>query len=101
MGIKEDLLTIPMEDRFAYHVADNIFFINLENYYIKTSEEIRKMKEVVGRILEPIGKKVHAIANYDNFNVSHTSWTNTWRWSSMRQDSTRASPAIRPVHFSG
>jgi propionate CoA-transferase len=70
MGIKEDLLTIPMEDRFAYHAADNIFFINLENYYMKTSEEIRKMKEIVGRILEPIGKKVHTIANYDNFNVS-------------------------------
>ncbi len=70
MGIKEDLLTIPMEDRFAYHAADNIFFINLENYYMKTSEEIKKMKEIVGRILEPIGKKVHTIANYDNFNVS-------------------------------
>jgi propionate CoA-transferase len=70
MGIKDDLLTIPMEDRFVYHATDNIFFINLENYYMKTSEEIQKMKEVVGRILEPIGKKVHAIANYDNFNVS-------------------------------
>ncbi len=70
MGIKDDLLTIPMEDRFAYHAADNIFFINLENYYIKTSEEIQRMREIVGGILEPLGKKVHTIANYDNFNVS-------------------------------
>lgn len=70
MGIKDDLLSIPMEDRFVYHAADNIFFINLENYYMKTSEEIQRMKAIVGKILEPIGKKVHAIANYDNFNVS-------------------------------
>jgi propionate CoA-transferase len=70
MGIKDDLVTIPLEERFTYHAADNVFFINLENYYVKTSEEIQKMKEVVGGILEPLGKKVHTIANYDNFNVS-------------------------------
>ena len=70
MGIKDDLLTIPMEDRFVYHAADNIFFINLENYYMKTSEEVEKMRQIVGKVLEPIGKKVHTIANYDNFNVS-------------------------------
>ena len=70
MGIKDDLLTIPLEERFIYHAADNVFFINLENYYVKTSEDIQKMKEVVGWILEPLGKKVHTIANYDNFNVS-------------------------------
>ncbi|EPR32751.1 hypothetical protein dsmv_3601, partial [Desulfococcus multivorans DSM 2059] len=52
------------------NAADNIFFINLENYYMKTSEEVQEMREVVGSILEPIGKKVHTIANYDNFNVS-------------------------------
>jgi len=70
MGISADLLTIPMEDRFVYHPDDNIFFINLEKYYVKTSEDIRRMNEVVMGILEPIGKKVHTIANYDNFNVS-------------------------------
>lgn len=70
MGIKDDLLTIPLEERFTYHAADNVFFINLENYYVKTSEEIQKIREVVGGILEPLGKKVHTIANYDNFNVS-------------------------------
>jgi len=70
MGIKEDLLTIPLEERFTYHAAENVFFINLENYYVKTSEDIQRMKELVGSILGPLGKKVHTIANYDNFNVS-------------------------------
>ena len=48
MGIKDDLLTIPVEDRFTYHAEENIFFINLENYYMKTSEEIQEMKECGG-----------------------------------------------------
>ena len=70
MGIKDDLLNIPMEDRFKYQAEDNIFFINLENYYMKTSEEIQGMKQLVGSILEPLGRKVHTVANYDNFNVA-------------------------------
>ena len=70
MGLKADLLTIPLEERFTYQPADNVFFINLENYYVKSSEEIQRMKEIVGGILAPLGKKVHTIANYDNFNVS-------------------------------
>jgi propionate CoA-transferase len=70
MGIEEDLLSIPLRERFNYHATDNIFFINLENYYVKTSEDIQEMKNVVGAILSPLGKNVHTIANYDNFNVS-------------------------------
>jgi len=70
MGLKADLLTIPLEERFTYHSADNVFFINLENYYVKTSGEIQRMKELVEGKLAPLDKKVHTIANYDNFNVS-------------------------------
>ncbi len=70
MGIKNDLLTIPLRERFSYHAADNVFFINLENYYVKSSEDIRKMKEIVEEVLGPVGRKVHTIANYDNFNVA-------------------------------
>lgn len=70
MGLKADLLTIPLEERFTYQSVDNVFFINLENYYVKSSEEIQRMKEIVEGTLAPLGKKVHTIANYDNFNVS-------------------------------
>ncbi len=70
MGLKADLLTIPLEERFTYQSADNVFFINLENYYVKSSEDIQRMKEIVEGMLAPLGKKVHTIANYDNFNVS-------------------------------
>jgi len=70
MGIKDDLLNIPVEDRFTYHEEENTIFINLENYYLKSSEDVQELKRVVGAILEPLGRKVHTIVNYDNFNVS-------------------------------
>ncbi|WP_054693453.1 acyl CoA:acetate/3-ketoacid CoA transferase [Desulfosarcina cetonica] len=70
MGIKEDLLTIPLEERFTYNAADNTFFINLENYYIKSSEDVQRMRQIVDDALAFQDKKVHTIANYDNFNVS-------------------------------
>jgi propionate CoA-transferase len=70
MGLKADLLTLPLEEHFTHHSADNVFFNNLENYWVKTSEEIQRMRKGVERALAPLGKEVHTIANYDNFNVS-------------------------------
>jgi propionate CoA-transferase len=70
MGIKEDLLTVPLKDRFTYNAQDNMFFINLENYYVKASEDIQGMKTIVEDMLGKLDKKVHTVANYDNFNVS-------------------------------
>ena len=30
MGLKDDLLTMPLEARFAYDAERNIFFLNME-----------------------------------------------------------------------
>jgi len=70
MGIKEDLLSIPLEERFTYNAEDNTFFINLENYYVKTLDDIQQMRYIVTDKLGGLKGKVHTIANYDNFNVS-------------------------------
>ncbi len=69
MGLKDDLLTIPLEDRLTYSPEENLFFVNFENLYVRSSEEIQRIKEIVERILTPVGKKVYTIVNYDNFNI--------------------------------
>ena len=69
MGLKEDLLTLSLEERLTYHPEENLFFVNFENFYVRTSEEIQKIKETVERMLRPLGKKVFTIVNYDNFNI--------------------------------
>ena len=69
IGLKEDLLTIPLNERLIYDPEENLFFVNFEGYAIKTRKDIRDAKEAVEKILAPLGKKVHTIVNYDNFTI--------------------------------
>ena len=70
MGLKDDLLALSLEDRLTYNAEENLFFVNFENYYVRTSEDIRKIRDTVERMLAPLGRKVNTIVNYDNFNIS-------------------------------
>jgi len=70
MGLREELLTIPLEERLIYDPSENLFFVNFEGYSIKTRQDIQETKETVEKILAPLGKKVHTIVNYDNFNIN-------------------------------
>jgi propionate CoA-transferase len=70
MGLREELLTIPLNDRLTYHPEENLFFVNFENYYVRNSEDIEKIERKVENILASLGRKVYTIVNYDNFNIA-------------------------------
>jgi len=69
MGLRENLLTIPLEERLIYDPRENLFFVNFEGHSIKKSPDIQQIKETVEKILAPLDKKVHTIVNYDNFTI--------------------------------
>jgi propionate CoA-transferase len=69
MGLREELLTIPLEERLIYDPSENLFFVNFEGHSIKTRKDIEEVKEAVEKILIPLGNKVHTIVNYDNFTI--------------------------------
>jgi len=69
MGLKEDLLTLTLEERLIYDPSENLFFVNFEGHSIKTRQNIQGAKEAVEKILSPLGKKVYTIVNYDNFTI--------------------------------
>ncbi len=69
MGLEDDLLSIPLEERLTYYADENLFFVNFEGYQVKSSERIQEVNNTVRKILEPVGKKVYTIVNYDNFNI--------------------------------
>ncbi len=69
MGLKDDLLVIPLDERLIYDPEENLFFVNFEGHSIQTRKDIRDAKETVEKILAPLGKKVHTIVNYDNFTI--------------------------------
>ena len=69
MWVKTDIMTLPIEERLTYDESENLFFINFEGHSVKSSKEIQHIEEEVTKILSPLGKKVYAIVNYDNFTI--------------------------------
>jgi propionate CoA-transferase len=70
MDLDTDLLSMPIEERLTYDPEKNLFFANFENLYVKSSEDIRRIKAIIESMLAPLDKKVYAIVNYDNFNIT-------------------------------
>ena len=70
MGLRERLVAIPLPRRFTYDAEQNIFFINFERLAIRSLSDIEGVRVEVERQLAPIGRKVYAIVNYDNFAIS-------------------------------
>ena len=67
MGLINELFAIPNKERLTYDPATNFFFVNLEFMSIKSNEQIEDLKEALTNKLSPVGHKVQAIVNYDNF----------------------------------
>lgn len=70
MGLKNDLLSLKLEDRFIYSQSDNVFFINFEGLTVGSISTIDEIERIVTDSLSPLGQKVKTIVNYDNFSIS-------------------------------
>jgi propionate CoA-transferase len=70
MGLRPRMLEIPIDDRLTYDAEQNIFFVNFEGLSVRTSEDIDRILRAVEAKLDPIGRKVMAIVNYDRFSIA-------------------------------
>ena len=69
MGIKADLFAVSLEKRLVYDPRENLFFVNFEGYAIRTVEDVEAVRAAVTNILDPVGHRVYAVVNYDNFSI--------------------------------
>src|SRR5260221_12351072 len=69
MGLRDQLWRMPIERRFTYHPGENRFFVNLEGHRVHSHEDVEKIRRIVENRLAPLGRKVYAIVNYDNFEI--------------------------------
>ncbi|HTT50342.1 MAG TPA: CoA-transferase [Streptosporangiaceae bacterium] len=69
MGLKDDLLGMPLEARFAYDAERNIFFLNMEGLSLVSADDVEAIGTAVRERLAAIGKKVQMVVNYDNFYI--------------------------------
>lgn len=70
MGIRQELLGIPLEERLAYDPRKNLFFVNFERLSIDSLDQIEAIRDLVVARLGHLEHKVAAIVNYDNFNIA-------------------------------
>ena len=70
MGLREDLLRMPLERRFTFHPQQKQFFVNFEGHVVRNHQDIEQIRRVVENRLASVGRKVHVIVNYDNFRIS-------------------------------
>ncbi len=69
MGLKEQLLSITLEDRIIYDAANNMMFANLAGYTVKSTDDIESIRSTIENLLKPLGRKVYAVGNYDQFSI--------------------------------
>jgi len=67
MGLRARLLDIRIEDRISYNPDTNTVFLNYAGMHVRTEEDLRRIRDAVDQTLEPLGRRVHSIVNYDSF----------------------------------
>jgi propionate CoA-transferase len=69
MGLRDTMLSLPLERRFTYDDQQNVLFINFEGYTVKSADDVAAVREQVERIATHLDHKIYAIVNYDNFTI--------------------------------
>jgi propionate CoA-transferase len=69
MDLRKDMVAIPVRQRFTYDGQQDLFFVNLERFVVRSSADIEAIEKAVEENLAPLNRRVHAIVNYDNFSI--------------------------------
>jgi propionate CoA-transferase len=67
MGLRQELLSIPLKARFAYDPDRNTFFVNMEGLSLHAPADVEALGIEAGKRLAGVTKKVRVAVNYDNF----------------------------------
>jgi propionate CoA-transferase len=70
MGLRSDMLDLPLEQRLSYERKQNFFFVNFEGYAVRSKEQIDHINQLVRECLKEAPGKVYTIVNYDNFSIT-------------------------------
>ena len=70
MGLRAELLELPLEQRLRYDAAQNLFYVNFEGMGVRTPADLERIRLAVEARLAPLGHRVAAIVNYDRFTIA-------------------------------
>lgn len=67
MGLRDRFLDIHIDDRISYDARKNTLFLNFAGMRVRNEADLAAIKEAVDGTLEPLGKRVYSIVNYERF----------------------------------
>ncbi len=70
MGLRQDMLDLPLEARLSYDPGQNLFFVNFEGLSVRSREDVERVRQAVEASLADVPHKVYAIVNYDRFGIA-------------------------------
>ena len=70
MNLRIDLLATPIADRFQLDADAGRFFVDFEGLAVRSQHDIEEIRTSVERLLQPLGRRVVAVVNYDNFSIT-------------------------------
>ena len=60
---------VNIDDRLSYDAASNTVFMNYAGMRVRNAQDVDTIIAAVDRLLEPLGKRVNSIVNYEGFSV--------------------------------
>ncbi len=72
MKLKDTLLALKMSDRVVYDAGKGTLFCNFQGLVLRSKKDIDELRDALEPIVAPIGKRVPAVINYDDFQIDET-----------------------------
>ncbi|MEL6967349.1 MAG: acyl CoA:acetate/3-ketoacid CoA transferase [Pseudomonadota bacterium] len=70
MGLKQQLLDIPVHERLVHDAEHNIVFVNFSGLEISTEQELADLDNALNTWFTAIGRKVNLVSNYDGISIA-------------------------------
>ncbi len=70
MELRDDMLTVRLDDRIAYDADRNLLFLNFEGLHVRSQDDVNRIRLAVEEKCHAIGRKPRTVVNYDNFRLA-------------------------------
>ncbi len=70
MALRDSLLEVPLAQRFHYDPQQNVLFVNLEHFPVRTARDVEAIRAEAEAHVAPLGHRVFAVVNYEGFTLT-------------------------------
>jgi propionate CoA-transferase len=69
MALRAELTSLALAERFRFHPEQGVFYVDFSRLRVKRAEDVVAIFDEADRQLAPLGRKVPAVVNYDDFEL--------------------------------